>query len=438
MTARAFAVDSTFVQRAGALYLPLMAASILAVARRRHPRRFAACLLGFLWTTPALLLLQLLNLQRNWWNFPGAGIGLRGMPLELYAGWVILWGILPTLAFPRLPLAWVAAIMAGFDMVAMPLCGAVVRLGPDWRIGEAASIVSVLLPGLCLARWTLRDTHLALRAALQVATSGLLFLFLIPEVVFALRPGLNWGPLFSMPDWQRQLALLLMSLFTIPGVGAVMEFAQRGRGTPIPYDPPRRLVTSGIYRYLANPMQLSCTLVMLLLAAILRNPGLLLSPAIAVIYSAGIARWDERQDLAARFGNDWRAYRNEVRDWLPRWLPYHAGPPARLYLASTCGPCSQLARWFARRTVTEMEILPAESLQILVERMTYDPADGSAAVSGIRAMGRALGHLHLGWALVGTAMRLPGIWQAVQLLMDVSGFGPRRLACSAAQRTDVN
>jgi protein-S-isoprenylcysteine O-methyltransferase Ste14 len=431
-------VDHAFGERLGALYLPLLAALILALARPRSRRRFAACLLGFLWTISALLLLQLLNLRMNWWSFPVVETGIRGMPLELYAGWIVLWGILPTLAFPRLRLAWVAAAMAGFDVIAMPLCSTVVHLNKNWLLGEAAAIVLVLLPGLCLARWTLQDTHLPLRAALQVATSGMLFLFMIPEAVFALRAGYNWTPLLAMAVWQRQLALMLFMLLALPGVGAVMEFAQRGLGTPIPYDPPKRLVTSGIYRYVANPMQLSCTLVMLLWAAILRNPWLVLAPVASVVYSAGIARWDERQDLAARFGAPWREYRSEVHDWLPRLIPYRQGASARLYIATTCTPCSQLQRWIESQSPCGMEILPAESLQGPIVRITYDPCDGSPAVSGIRAVGRALEHLNLASALAGIALRLPGAWQLVQLLMDVSGFGPRVLPNRSACRTHVN
>ena len=425
-------------ERLGALYLPLITALILALARRRSRRRFAACLLGFLWTMPALLLLQLLNLKMDWWRFPVVEIGIRGMPLELYAGWIILWGILPTLAFPRLRLAWVAAIMAAFDLTAMPLCRAAIDLNKNWLVGEVAAIGIVLLPALCLARWTQQDTHLRLRAAMQVATSALLFLFLIPEIAFALRLGYSWTPLFAMLGWQRQLVLLMLMVLALPGVNAVIEFAQRGLGTPIPYDPPRRLVTSGIYRYLANPMQVSCTLVMLFWAAILRNPWLLLAPTVSVIYSGGIARWDERQDLDARFGVSWREYRGEVRDWLPRLIPYHRGAPARLYVASSCTPCSQLQRWIESQSPAGLVILPAEALPISIERITYDPNDGSLVVNGIRAVGRALEHLNLAWALAGIVLRLPGVWQLVQLLMDVSGFGPRQIPNSNACRTHVN
>lgn len=436
MTART--LDFAFAERAGALYLPLLAALLLAFLRPMHPRRFAASLLGFLWTAPMLLALQCANLRSGWWSFPSVGIGLRGMPLELYAGWIILWGILPTVAFPRLPPIRVAAILAGFDLIAMPLCGAIVHLGLNWLTGEAAAIVFVLMPSRCLAHWTRHGTHLPLRAAMQVATSGLLFLFLIPECVFALRPGYNWAPLLAMPVWQSQLALLGMLIVALPGLGAVMEFAQRGGGTPVPYDPPKRLVASGIYRYVANPMQLACTLTMLLWAAILRCPWLLLAPAIAVVYSAGIARWDERQDLAARFGEPWRSYRREVHDWLPRLRPHHAGPPARLYMATACAPCNQLQLWIERRFPLGMEILPAESLRVPIARIAYDPNDGNPTVSGIRALGRALEHLHLGWALAGTALRLPGVWQLTQLLMDVSGFGPRALPSPSACRTHVH
>lgn len=431
-------VDCAFAERLGALYLPLITALILALARRRSKRRFAACLLGFLWTMPALLLLQLLNLRMHWWSFPVVEAGIRGMPLELYVGWIILWGILPTLAFSRLRLAWVAAVMAGFDLIAMPLCGAVVHLNKNWLFGEAAAVGIVLLPGLCLARWTQQDTHLSLRAAMQVVTSGMLFLFMIPEIVFAFRPAYNWTPVFAMPAWQRQFALLMLIVLALPGVSAVQEFVQRGQGTPIPYDPPKRLVASGIYRYLANPMQLSCTLVMLLWAAILRNPWLLLAPSASVIYSAGIARWDERQDLDARFGAPWCEYRDEMRDWLPRLIPYHHGAPARLYIAAACTPCSQLQRWIKARSPRGVEILPAESLLVPIERITYDPMDGTPVENGIRAVGRTLEHLNLAWTLAGTALRLPGIWQLVQLLMDVSGFGPRQLPNSNACQTHVN
>jgi hypothetical protein len=211
-----------------------------------------------------------------------------------------------------------------------------------------------------------------------------------------------------------------------------MEFADRGQGTPIPYDPPPRLVTSGIYRYCANPMQLSCTLTMLAWTGLLRNGWMLLATGISVVYSAGIAEWDENEDLSRRFGQNWRAYRSAVPIWWFRWTPYHAGPPALIYISRTCGPCSQIRVWLEKRIPKGLEIVDAETLPAgSIRRVRYDPADGGEMVDGVRAIGRALEHLHLGWALLGMWLRLPLLWRVIQLLTDASGLGPRDIISSA-------
>jgi hypothetical protein len=86
-----------------------------------------------------------------------------------------------------------------------------------------------------------------------------------------------------------------------------------------------------------------------------------------------------------------------------------------------------------------LEIIAAESLASgSIRRMRYVPEDGSQCVEGVRAMGRALEHINLGWAVAGIALRLPGVWQFVQLLMDASGLGPRIPAAAIGQcATDV-
>jgi protein-S-isoprenylcysteine O-methyltransferase Ste14 len=256
----------------------------------------------------------------------------------------------------------------------------------------------------------------------------MLFLFLTPEIVFALRPGLGWQPLLQAAGWRRQIGIQLLLLLAVPGVSAVMEFAERGGGTPIPYDPPQRLVCSGMYRYCANPMQMSCFLVMLLWAGMLQSGWLVAAAVMSAIYGAGVARWDESEDLAHRFGDAWRDYRSTVRDWRVRWRPYHAGVPARVYIAGSCGPCSELRRWIEARRPVGLLMVDAETLPSgSIRRMRYDPGDGSAAVEGVRALGRTLEHLNFGWAVAGASLRLPCVWQTVQLLMDASGLGPRTL-----------
>jgi hypothetical protein len=242
------------------LYIPVLVALPLALLRRRAEKLFPAVLLGFVWSLPSLLMVQLLNQNFGWWRFHAQGGLLCGMPLDLYLGWAVLWGVLPILAFRRTNIWFVTSVFVGLDVVLMPACRPVLELDNTWLLGEFVALGFVLLPAQFISRWTLNDSRLKGRAALQVLGAAGIFLFLIPEIVFALRPGRGWNAFLIEPAWLRNLELQAVALVAAFGVSAVQEFALRGRGTPIPYDPPRRLVVSGLYRYVANPMQISCVL----------------------------------------------------------------------------------------------------------------------------------------------------------------------------------
>jgi protein-S-isoprenylcysteine O-methyltransferase Ste14 len=288
----------------------------------------------------------------------------------------------------------------------------------------------VLVPAQLFARWTINNTHVKARAVLHVLAAGGVFLFLIPEVVFAVRPGYRWDALLFEPAWQRNLELQAIALLGVVGVSAVQEFAQRGNGTPIPYDPPKHLVVSGLYRYISNPMQLSCALVMTAWGCVLRNPWLAGAGIMSFLYSLGLAAWDEGEDMRVRFGKPWEDYRNNVKAWRPRLTPWHAPdrPLARLYVAETCGPCSEVRRWFESHGAVLLHVVAAEDHPTRdLQRITYDPMDGTDVDEGVGAFARGLEHINLGWAFAGACLRLPGIKHLVQILLDGSGLGPRSI-----------
>jgi protein-S-isoprenylcysteine O-methyltransferase Ste14 len=413
------------------LYVPVIAAFLVVFLRPKRKRIFPAALLGFVWTLPSLLAVQLFNLHFGWWRFNALGGLFRGMPVDLYLGWAVLWGILPILIFDETAIVWVSAIFFGIDLILMPACSPVVVLSRSWLLGEFVALGLVLVPAQLFARWTINDTKVKARAVLHVLAAGGVFLFLIPEVVFALRPGHRWDALLFEPPWLRNLELQAIALLGVAGVSAVQEFAQRGNGTPIPYDPPKLLVASGLYRYISNPMQFSCTLVMTAWGCVLRNPLLAAGGVMSFFYSFGLAAWDEGQDMRARFGKPWEDYRNSVKAWRPRLMPWHAPdrPLARLYVAETCGPCSEVRRWFESQSVVALLIVAAEDHPTRdLQRMTYDPMDGTEVEQGTAAFARALEHINLGWAFAGAVLRLPGLRHMVQILLDASGLGPRSIA----------
>jgi protein-S-isoprenylcysteine O-methyltransferase Ste14 len=410
----------------------------LALWARRRPERpeRAGLLLATLWNLCGLAVLHGVAQRLGWWRFSAAGGLLLGMPVDLWLGWAVLWGAVPALALPRFPLPGVLAVLLWIDLLLMPRGAPLLALGPRWLLGETVGLLLCALPAQLLARFTRDGRRLAARVALQMALFSLLLFFLLPEILLE-QSGGSWAPLFARPRWLLSLALQLLALPAVLGTSAVLEFARRGGGTPFPYDPPLRLVTSGPYAFVGNPMQLAAVLLLAGWGALLGNAWVVAGGVMAHLYSVGLAAWDEGGDLDRRFGTAWVAYRGAVRRWWPLWRPWHpslAGevPPARLYLARGCDPCSELARWFARRRPVGLVLLAAEDHpRRALERLTYDPGDETAGAreeEGIAAFARGLEHLHLGWAWLGWAMRLPVLRPFLQLVADASGAGPRRPA----------
>jgi protein-S-isoprenylcysteine O-methyltransferase Ste14 len=112
----------------------------------------------------------------------------------------------------------------------------------------------------------------------------------------------------------------------------VREFAAHG-GTPLPLDPPERLVTTGPYAHVANPMQLTCAVLLAGWGVLLASPAMVAAAGMAAAFSAGVAAWHEDAELDRRFGAEWRHYRRHVR----LWLPSSRRPPASWRRSSLMG-----------------------------------------------------------------------------------------------------
>jgi protein-S-isoprenylcysteine O-methyltransferase Ste14 len=421
------AIEPHLLVRAMSVYVAVVLTAIVWVWRRPGQRAAAGALMGSLWNIPALLAVNLIAAHAGWWRFDARGGLLLGMPVDLLLAWSCLWGAVPALAFPSFSVAAVAAVALGADLILMPAAAPVVALGPSWLAGEALGLAVAFVPGQLLARWTMRDEHLTGRALLQMVAFAGLILLVFPAIAIEGSGG-SWVNPFSRPSWQLGAIVQVLALPALLGVTAVQEFVTRGGGTPVPFDPPHRLVTSGVYAYIANPMQLSGVMLLVLLGLAVQNVWVAAAGVMAHVYSLGLAGWDEGEDLRRRFGDDWTTYRQAVRRWIPRLRPWHRPdrPLARLYVAETCGMCSEVGQWFLSRGARGLAIVAAETHPSrALRRITYEPGDGSRAAAGVEAIGRALEHVHLGWALVGFALRLPIVCPLVQLLADGSGAEPR-------------
>ena len=110
------------------------------------------------------------------------------------------------------------------------------------------------------------------------------------------------------------------------GLGSLLpafaRFAIVGNGTPAPVAPTERLVVSGAYRHVRNPMYLAVAALIVGQALLLGQPVLLLYAfAFGAAVTAFVHGYEE-PTLLRRFGDDYDAYRREVPRWRPRLSPW--------------------------------------------------------------------------------------------------------------------
>jgi protein-S-isoprenylcysteine O-methyltransferase Ste14 len=426
--------SATFI-RAVSLLGPVLLAWGLIVYRKPNRRMAAAAFLAAAWATPSLLALNLLAARVGWWSFHASGGVFLGFPIDFWIAWGLLWGALPVLAAPRTPL-WILTIaLAWFDLVMMPALRPVVELGQQWLAGELVLLLVCFVPAQLLGRWTLRGANLRLRALMQVVAFSVLTIWVIPMVAMT-ATSFDWRSVLTQSALGIRVWAVVLAVPAAMAAAAVLEFADRGGGTPFPWDPPVRLVTSGPYAYVSNPMQLSMTLILCAVGLLTGSWGVALAGVVCGLFGAGFAAWQERGDLEAAFGEGWREYRRGHRTWLPRWRPRYPGgmPAATLYFAATCVECSSAGRWFAARQPVALDLVPAELFPSdpLPRRITYVASDGSI-YAGVAALARATDHLTLAWAAAGWVVRLPVVVHFLQILLDAVGGGERTIERSAAE-----
>jgi protein-S-isoprenylcysteine O-methyltransferase Ste14 len=121
------------------------------------------------------------------------------------------------------------------------------------------------------------------------------------------------------------IAAAMLALFSVIGLWAALTIAIQGRGTPLPVDEARRLVTTGPYAYVRHPLSIAFmgqgTAIVLALGSY---------PVMIYMFAFGLwlyyyARRREEKHLRERYGKEWEAYAREVRGYRPRLSAYRAG-----------------------------------------------------------------------------------------------------------------
>jgi protein-S-isoprenylcysteine O-methyltransferase Ste14 len=148
---------------------------------------------------------------------------------------------------------------------------------------------------------------------------------------FALAPGMvvgvvpwwltRWDPR-PAPVALRLLGGLLLVVALPVLVSAFARFVRDGLGTPAPVAPTERLVVTGVYRHVRNPMYLAVLGAIGGQALLLGRPVLLAYAGLVAVLVVSFVRLYEEPVLHRQFGAQYEAYRRAVPGWWPRVRPF--------------------------------------------------------------------------------------------------------------------
>jgi len=155
---------------------------------------------------------------------------------------------------------------------------------------------------------------------------SVVFLIVAPGTVAGFVPWwmYQWrmqGPLLGL-EFLRWVGIALILAGVTILLEAFARFAWHGLGTPAPVFPTKRLVVTGLYRHVRNPMYVAVT-------STIFGEGLLLGNAKLMGY--GVCVWlaffafvlaYEEPTLRRTYGREYAAFCDAVPRWIPRLRPW--------------------------------------------------------------------------------------------------------------------
>jgi protein-S-isoprenylcysteine O-methyltransferase Ste14 len=122
----------------------------------------------------------------------------------------------------------------------------------------------------------------------------------------------------------RAIGVILIVL-DLPGlVDSFARFALQGLGTPAPVAPTQKLVVTGLYLSVRNPIYVAVVVIILGQAILLGDWRLLVYGALFWVACHLFVIVYEEPTLQRTFGAEYITYRANVPRWIPRMTPWQA------------------------------------------------------------------------------------------------------------------
>lgn len=148
-------------------------------------------------------------------------------------------------------------------------------------------------------------------------------LIFIPGLILWFSRGTSLAGGLASPTqlqfWPGLLSLFCGLTLAIWTVRLQLTF---GKGTPAPWDPPRKLVVRGPYRYVRNPMITGAILILLAESLLFQSWPIAIWMMIFIAANLIYIPLVEERDLEIRFGRPYLQYKEGVPRWIPMLKPW--------------------------------------------------------------------------------------------------------------------
>lgn len=149
-------------------------------------------------------------------------------------------------------------------------------------------------------------------------------LIIIPVIILwytedfrgGLRPGVPYDAILVAVG----IIVIAFGLFLL--IWTIMLFINIGKGTLAPWAPTSKLVVSGPYKYVRNPMITGVLMALIGETVLFFSAGLLIWSALFFIINHIYFIFSEEPGLLKRFGNEYSGYKKNVPRWVPRFSPW--------------------------------------------------------------------------------------------------------------------
>jgi len=111
--------------------------------------------------------------------------------------------------------------------------------------------------------------------------------------------------------------MIMVAIGTAIALWCVLTFVFIGKGTPAPFDPPRKLVIRGPYRFVRNPMYIGAGMTLAGAALFYQSLSIFIYTGVFFLITHLFVVLYEEPTLRRTFGDEYEAYFRRVRRWAP-------------------------------------------------------------------------------------------------------------------------